>query len=128
MITLVTSNPAKYAPFAADLERLRLTIQPPAQPLPELQSLNFIETLTAKAKAAAALFGRPVIVDDTGLVLEAYPSFPGTADRNCYPQPRHAGTSAIAGRNFQSRDHGMSSRLLVQWRVEKLVRRCSGPH
>jgi inosine/xanthosine triphosphate pyrophosphatase family protein/diadenosine tetraphosphate (Ap4A) HIT family hydrolase len=77
MITLVTSNPAKYAPFAADLERLRLTIQPPAQPLPELQSLNFIVTLTAKAKAAAALFGRPVIVDDTGLVLEAYPSFPG---------------------------------------------------
>jgi inosine/xanthosine triphosphate pyrophosphatase family protein/diadenosine tetraphosphate (Ap4A) HIT family hydrolase len=77
MITLVTSNPAKYAPFAADLEHLRLTIQPPAQPLPELQSLNFIETLTAKAKAAAALFGRPVIVDDTGLVLEAYPSFPG---------------------------------------------------
>ena len=73
MITLVTSNPAKYAPFAADLERLRLTIQPPAQPLPELQSLNFIETLTAKAKAAAALFGRPVIVDDTGLALEAYP-------------------------------------------------------
>ena len=77
MITLVTSNPAKYEPFAADLERLRLTIQPPAQPLPELQSLNFIETLMAKAKAAAALFGRPVIVDDTGLVLEAYPSFPG---------------------------------------------------
>lgn len=77
MITLVTSNPAKYAPFAADLERLRLTIQPPAQPLPELQSLNFIETLTAKAKAAATLFGRPVIVDDTGLVLEAYPLFPG---------------------------------------------------
>jgi XTP/dITP diphosphohydrolase len=77
MLTLVTSNPAKYAPFASDLERLRLTIRPPAQPLPELQSLNFTETLAAKARAAAALFGRPVLVDDTGLVLEAYAPFPG---------------------------------------------------
>lgn len=77
MLTLATSNPAKYAPFAADLERLRLVIQPPAEPLPELQSLNFIETLTAKARAAATRFGRPVLVDDTGLVLAAYAPFPG---------------------------------------------------
>jgi inosine/xanthosine triphosphate pyrophosphatase family protein/diadenosine tetraphosphate (Ap4A) HIT family hydrolase len=77
MLTLVTSNPAKYAPFAADLDRLRLKIEAPAQPLPEIQSLNFAETLTAKARAAAALFGRPVIVDDTGLVLESYAPFPG---------------------------------------------------
>jgi inosine/xanthosine triphosphate pyrophosphatase family protein/diadenosine tetraphosphate (Ap4A) HIT family hydrolase len=77
MLTLVTSNPAKYAPFASELERLRLKIEPPAQPLPELQGLNFTETLTAKARAAATLFGRPVLVDDTGLVLEAYAPFPG---------------------------------------------------
>jgi inosine/xanthosine triphosphate pyrophosphatase family protein/diadenosine tetraphosphate (Ap4A) HIT family hydrolase len=77
MLTLVTSNPAKYSPFAADLERLRLKVEPPARPLPEVQSLNFTETLTAKARAAAELFGRPVIVDDSGLVLEAYAPFPG---------------------------------------------------
>ena len=77
MLTLVTSNPAKYAPFASDLKRLRLTIEPPAQSLPELQSLSFAETLTAKARAAAAQFGRPVLVDDSGLVLEAYAPFPG---------------------------------------------------
>jgi len=77
MLTLVTSNPAKYAPFTSDLERLRLRLEPPAQPLPEIQSLNFTETLTAKARAAAEMFGRPVIVDDTGLVLEAYAPFPG---------------------------------------------------
>jgi XTP/dITP diphosphohydrolase len=77
VLTLVSSNPAKYAPFASDLERLRLIVEPPPQPLPEIQSLNFTETLTAKARAAAALFGRPVLVDDTGLVLEAYAPFPG---------------------------------------------------
>jgi inosine/xanthosine triphosphate pyrophosphatase family protein/diadenosine tetraphosphate (Ap4A) HIT family hydrolase len=77
MLTLATSNPAKYAPFARDLERMGLVIEPPAQPLPELQSLNFAETLAAKARAAALLFGRPVLVDDSGLVLEAYAPFPG---------------------------------------------------
>lgn len=77
MLTLVTSNPAKYAPFAPELKRFSLTVAAPPQPLPEIQSLHFAETLTAKARAAAALFGRPVLVDDTGLVLEAYPSFPG---------------------------------------------------
>jgi ATP adenylyltransferase len=77
MLTLVTSNPAKYAPFAGELERLRLRIEAPSQPLPEIQSLSFVDTLTAKARAAAAMFGRPVLVDDTGLVLEAYAPFPG---------------------------------------------------
>jgi XTP/dITP diphosphohydrolase len=56
---------------------MRLALEPPSEHLPEIQSLNFIETLTAKACAAAAMFGRPVLVDDTGLRLEAYNSFPG---------------------------------------------------
>jgi inosine/xanthosine triphosphate pyrophosphatase family protein/diadenosine tetraphosphate (Ap4A) HIT family hydrolase len=77
VLTLVTSNPAKYAPFASELDRMNLAVEAPPQPLPEIQSLNFTETLTAKARAAAALFGRPVLVDDTGLVLEAYAPFPG---------------------------------------------------
>ena len=46
---------------------MRLTLEPPWHTVPEIQSLNFIETLTAKARAAAAMFGRPVLVDDTGL-------------------------------------------------------------
>ena len=77
MLTLVTSNPAKYAPFARQLERLRLQLQPPLGPLPEIQTFSFSEALAAKARAAAELFGRPVLVDDAGLVLEAYQPFPG---------------------------------------------------
>ena len=56
---------------------MRLTLTPPLSALPEIQSLNFAETLAEKARAAAGMFGRPVIVDDTGLVLEAYAPFPG---------------------------------------------------
>ena len=77
MLTLVTSNPAKYAPFAGDLERMRIALEPPPQPLCEVQASDFEGALAAKAKAAAAMFGRPVLVDDAGLVLEAYAPFPG---------------------------------------------------
>jgi XTP/dITP diphosphohydrolase len=77
MLTLVTSNPAKYAPFTRQLERLRLQLEPPPGPLPEIQTFSFSEALAAKARAAAELFDRPVLVDDAGLVLEAYQPFPG---------------------------------------------------
>ena len=77
MLTLVTSNSAKYAPFVNELERMRIALEPPPQPLPEIQASDFEAAVSAKAKAAAAMFGRPVLVDDAGLVLEAYDAFPG---------------------------------------------------
>jgi len=77
MLTLVTSNSAKYAPFVSELERMRIALEPPPQPLPEIQASDFEAAVAAKAKAAAAMFGRPVLVDDAGLVLEAYEAFPG---------------------------------------------------
>jgi inosine/xanthosine triphosphate pyrophosphatase family protein len=77
MLTLVTTNPSKYAPFHTQLERLRIELQPPPHVLPELQSLSFPEALAAKARTMASAFGRPVLVDDSGLVLEAYKPFPG---------------------------------------------------
>ena len=77
MLTLVTTNPSKYEPFAKDLERLRIVLAAPKHDVPELQSLTFGEALEHKARAMAAMFGRPVLVDDAGVVLEAYRPFPG---------------------------------------------------
>ena len=77
MLTLLTANPAKYAPFASRLERWRIVLESPPQPLFELQSADFVQALAAKARAAAAMCGRPVLVDDSGLVLEACQPFPG---------------------------------------------------
>jgi XTP/dITP diphosphohydrolase len=77
MLTLVTTNPAKYEPFAEDLARMRLQLSAPKTEIPELQSLTFAEALAHKAKAMAQVFGRPVLVDDAGLSLEAYAPFPG---------------------------------------------------
>jgi XTP/dITP diphosphohydrolase len=77
MLTLVTSNPKKYATFARELERWRLAVETPKAALPEIQVATFAEVLAVKAQAAFAMFGHPVLVDDSGLVLSAYPTFPG---------------------------------------------------
>ncbi|HTL16784.1 MAG TPA: non-canonical purine NTP pyrophosphatase [Patescibacteria group bacterium] len=77
MLLLVTTNPAKYEPFHELLKRLRIELTPPKAELPELQCLTFAEAIAHKARTTAQSFGHPVLVDDAGLILEAYESFPG---------------------------------------------------
>lgn len=45
--------------------------------LPEIQSLDLVEVLRAKAREAHRRLGRPVVVDETGLDIEAFGGFPG---------------------------------------------------
>jgi XTP/dITP diphosphohydrolase len=77
MLALVTTNPPKYEPFAAELERMRIQLEIPGKALPELQTLSFSEAVSEKARSMAQFYDRPVLVDDAGLVLEAYDPFPG---------------------------------------------------
>ena len=95
MLTLATTNPAKYGPFARDLERWRIRLEPPRQPLPEIQCRSFEEAVANKARAAAALFGRPVLVDDAGLVLDAYRPFPGPLTSTVVPSLGGAGLQRL---------------------------------
>lgn len=113
MLTLASSNPAKYAPFGGVLERLRLSLQPPPQPLPEIQTLSFHESLEAKARAAATLFGRPVLVDDAGLVLEALAALPRSAHLTGPPRSRPCRAKATPERCLGPRRDGMPPWLLA---------------
>ena len=45
--------------------------------IPEIQSLNVEEVATEKAKAAYALLGTPVLVEDTALTFDALNGLPG---------------------------------------------------
>ncbi len=126
MLTLLTANPAKYAPFASRLERWRIVLESPKQPLFELQSLDFGEALAAKARAAAAMCGRPVLVDDAGLVLEACRPFPGPLTSSVLSSLGPAGLAAARGGGFRSRMDGMPPRLLGQRRPAPLERRRPG--
>ena len=45
--------------------------------LPEIQSLDLLEVLEAKAREAFSRLGEPVVVEETGLFLDAMNGFPG---------------------------------------------------
>lgn len=49
--------------------------------LPEIQALDVAEVAAAKARAAHEVLGRPVLVEDSGLVVEAWNGLPGALTR-----------------------------------------------
>jgi non-canonical purine NTP pyrophosphatase (RdgB/HAM1 family) len=71
---LVTGNPGKLA------EARRIVgpgLEAVAVDLPEIQSLDLMEVLEAKAAAAHREVGSPVVVEETALELDALNRFPG---------------------------------------------------
>jgi non-canonical purine NTP pyrophosphatase (RdgB/HAM1 family) len=71
---LVTGNPGKLA------EARRLAgagLEAVALDLPEIQSLDLLEVLRAKADEAWRRIGRPLVVEEAGLELAAWNGFPG---------------------------------------------------
>lgn len=74
-LTFVTGSDAKLR----EAERiLGMTIQRVNLDLPEVQAVDVAEVVRAKARAAwEALDGRPVLVEDTGLALDAWNELPG---------------------------------------------------
>lgn len=71
---LVTGNPGKLAE-ARRLSPFKMNAEP--IDLPELQSLDLERVLEAKAEEAWNRLGRPLVVEETGLELEALNGFPG---------------------------------------------------
>jgi XTP/dITP diphosphohydrolase len=73
-IALVTKNAGKSREF----ERiLGIKIEPVGIQLPEIQELDVVKVAERKAAIAFAELGRPVMVDDTGLVIHAWNGLPG---------------------------------------------------
>ena len=73
-LVFVTSNPGKAREAAHLLGR---PVKTRPADLREIQSLSFEEVVRAKAAAAAALLGVPVLVEDSGLEVRAWDGFPG---------------------------------------------------
>ncbi|HEV2529838.1 MAG TPA: non-canonical purine NTP pyrophosphatase [Thermomicrobiales bacterium] len=77
-LLLVTGNVGKAREFESILghpvERLDID-------LPEIQALNVADVVEHKARAAFAVAGRPVMVEDTGLSLAALNGLPGALIR-----------------------------------------------
>ena len=73
-LTFVTSNAGKAREAAVFLGR---EVAVKDVEVPEIQSLDFAEVVRAKAIVAAGALGVPVLVEDSGLAVEAWGGFPG---------------------------------------------------
>ncbi len=71
---LVTGNAGKIAEAQRIVGR-ELDNEP--LDLPEIQSLDLVEVLEGKAREAFRRLARPVVVEETGLFLDAMNGFPG---------------------------------------------------
>ncbi len=73
-ILFITSNKKK----AEDVKAITgLDIMAKSLDIPEIQALDVAEVAEAKALSAFQLTGQPVIVDDTGMSIEALNGLPG---------------------------------------------------
>lgn len=69
----VTGRPEK----ALEAERLGFPLERVDIDLPEPQALEPAEVAEAKARAAFERLGRPILVEDSGLAIDAWGGFPG---------------------------------------------------
>ena len=80
-VTLVTSNESKVKEAKGVLRgwnvlHMNVDVQ-------EIKTSSMEETIVSKAKTAYHMIKKPVLVEDTGLFLDAYPGFPGTYTKFC---------------------------------------------
>jgi non-canonical purine NTP pyrophosphatase (RdgB/HAM1 family) len=73
-LTFVTSNAGKAREAAVFLGR---EVAVKDVEVPEIQSLDFADVARAKAIVAAGALGVPVLVEDSGLAVDAWGGFPG---------------------------------------------------
>ena len=74
---ILTSNEKKYSPLKKFLEKIGLSLVVQDLKIPEIQSDDVHEVIAAKAKLAFEKFGKSIWIDDSFLLLDAYPKFPG---------------------------------------------------
>ena len=74
MLTFVTTNAGKVAEAREYLDE---DVQQQAFDYPEVQADDLATVAAAGARAAYREVGRPVVIDDSGLVIDAFDGFPG---------------------------------------------------
>lgn len=74
---ILTANTKKYFPLLDLLKSLDLELLYKDIDLPEIQSDDHKQVISNKARAAYDLLGYPVWVDDSFLLSDEYPQFPG---------------------------------------------------
>ena len=110
-LVFLTSNPGKAREAAALLGR---PVAARPLDLPEIQSLDFVEVVVAKALAAVERLGVPVLVEDSGLSLPAWKGYPGPLTKFAVGAVGEAGFARLAHAWGDSRAEAVST-LGLAW-------------
>jgi inosine triphosphate pyrophosphatase len=103
-LTFITGNPnklkqtQKYAPFVTQSQALDL---------PEIQSLDPVEVATVKAEAAFALVQKPILIEDTSVVIECLGRLPGPFIKWFLEELEPVGLCRLADADPKRRAHAM---------------------
>lgn len=92
-LVFLTSNAGKAREASALLGR---PVAARALDLPEVQSLDFAEVVSAKAVEAARRLGLAVLVEDSGLALPAWKGYPGPLTKFAVGAVGEAGFARLA--------------------------------
>ncbi|MCL5412694.1 MAG: RdgB/HAM1 family non-canonical purine NTP pyrophosphatase [Candidatus Marsarchaeota archaeon] len=105
-LAFVTSNEGKLREFGqmlgVELERVDLQLE-------ELQSLDTAAVATDKARQAYSVLGRPVVVEDTGLYIDAWNGFPGALVKWLVKSVGLQGIIRMLGNETDRRAHAKTS-------------------
>lgn len=100
---ILTGNAQKYKDCMQILRQNHIELLVSDLNLPEIQSSSGVEVAKAKAQYAYERLGLPVWIDDTELLLEAYPLFPGPYTKTVFRQIGLEGIrSLLAGKSSRA--------------------------
>lgn len=102
-VWFVSSNRHKYAEAKGILGELGIRANHLRITLPEVQSSSQAAISKAKADAAFAMYGRPVLVEDAGLHVESLGGFPGPYSSFAYSTIGNRGILRLVGRERAAR-------------------------
>ena len=111
---LVTGNPGKRAEAERILGR---SVECADEDLPEVQGLDLVEVLRAKAAEAWRRLGRPLVVEETGLELAALGGFPGPLVKWML---QAAGAEGIARVGLALGEPGVTARCALAYTADGL--------
>ena len=100
-IYYATGNKGKFNEVKIVIDELAPEIElvQYSEDIPEIQSLDQKKVALDKAKKAWAILKAPVIVDDSGMFLEAYNNFPGTLTKFIFQGIGFEGLFKLAEKN-----------------------------
>lgn len=125
-VTFASTNPNKYREVKSILEPHGIAVDFAQAELVEIQSDSLEEIAREKARSAFAKIGRPVIVEDDGLYIDALNGFPGQYSSYVFKTVGNAGVLKLLSGSANRSAHFRSLIAFSDGNVELFEGRVEG--